>query len=308
MALVLAGSLLLARPCAAAVTISSFSCASSSYSGAGTDACTIAMSGTVQASNGRNVNLSSNSAAVQVPSTVNVPSGSSSVTFSATISAVSSPQTVTITAHTWNSTVTVTLQLSPSGSSGTSGPAWSIASSNVAFGNVAVNTTATQSVQINSTGSQALTINSGTESGAGFSLSGMTFPVTLNPGQSALLNITFAPTAATTYTGSVTLMSNASSGGTATIAVSGTGQASSYSVDLTWSAPSSSSDPVAGYNVYRSSDGGSTYQLLNSSPDANTTYTDSTVQSGASYQYYVESVDAQGNTSGPSNSWSATIP
>jgi fibronectin type 3 domain-containing protein len=106
----------------------------------------------------------------------------------------------------------------------------------------------------------------------------------------------------------VTLVSNAASGGTATIALSGTGQATSYTVDLSWSAPSSSTDPVAGYNIYRSSNGGSTYQLLNSSAQSTTTYTDSTVQAGTSYMYYVESVDAQGSASSPSNTWSATIP
>lgn len=82
----------------------------------------------------------------------------------------------------------------------------------------------------------------------------------------------------------------------------------SYSVDLSWQAPVSSTDPVSGYDVYRSSNGGSTYALLNTSAVPGTVFTDSTVQSGAAYQYYVASVDAQGNQSGPSNVWSATIP
>jgi hypothetical protein len=79
-------------------------------------------------------------------------------------------------------------------------------------------------------------------------------------------------------------------------------------VDLSWSAPSNSPDPVTGYHVYRSSDGGNTYQLLNSSANAGTTYEDTIVQSGQSYAYYVTSVDASGVESAPSNTIDTTIP
>ncbi len=84
--------------------------------------------------------------------------------------------------------------------------------------------------------------------------------------------------------------------------------AQSYKVLLSWSAPVSSPDPVSGYNVYRALVGSPTYQLVNSSPTASVAYTDTAVQNGASYIYYVESVDAQGNTSVPSNTWQVTIP
>ena len=87
---------------------------------------------------------------------------------------------------------------------------------------------------------------------------------------------------------------------------SGTAQ-TAYSVNLTWSVPSSPSDPVVGYDVFRSSNGGSTYQVLSTSVST-PAYTDGTVQSGASYIYYVESVDAQGRTSVPSNMWNVAIP
>ena len=105
----------------------------------------------------------------------------------------------------------------------------------------------------------------------------------------------------------VTLTDNASPG-TATIALSGTGQAASYEVDLSWNAPSGSSDPVVGYNIYRAVSGSSSYQLLNSTVNASMTYTDTTVVTGTAYQYYVESVDASGNQSAPSNTYSVTIP
>ncbi len=79
-------------------------------------------------------------------------------------------------------------------------------------------------------------------------------------------------------------------------------------MDLSWDAPSSSPDPVAGYNVYRSPSGASAYQQLNSSVLTGTTYTDLTVQAGQSYDYIVESVDASGVQSAPSDIATAAIP
>ena len=79
-------------------------------------------------------------------------------------------------------------------------------------------------------------------------------------------------------------------------------------VELTWYAPTSSSDPVAGYNIYRAVSNSSTFQLLNSSVDTGTTYQDNTVQGGTSYTYYVESVDTSGVQSIPSSQVIVTIP
>jgi fibronectin type 3 domain-containing protein len=81
-----------------------------------------------------------------------------------------------------------------------------------------------------------------------------------------------------------------------------------HQVDLSWNAPIGSPDPVAGYHVYKSSDGGNTYQLLNSAVDTGTTYEDTLVKAGQSYDYYVTSVDASGVESAPSNMIGVTIP
>ena len=81
-----------------------------------------------------------------------------------------------------------------------------------------------------------------------------------------------------------------------------------HQVDLSWNAPIGSPDPVAGYHVYKSSDGGNTYQLLNSAVDTGTTYEDTIVKAGQSYDYYVTSVDASGVESAPSNMIGVTIP
>jgi fibronectin type 3 domain-containing protein len=77
---------------------------------------------------------------------------------------------------------------------------------------------------------------------------------------------------------------------------------------LSWDAPTSSPDPVAGYNVYRSPSGASSYQQLNSSVVTQTTYVDTTVQAGQNYDYIVESVDASGVTSVPSNMADVVVP
>jgi hypothetical protein len=86
------------------------------------------------------------------------------------------------------------------------------------------------------------------------------------------------------------------------------GGTSSYEVNLTWDAPASSFDPVAGYNIYRAVSGSSTYQLLNWPLETSTSYTDTTVVNNTTYIYYVESVDDGGNRSAPSNMFTVTIP
>jgi fibronectin type 3 domain-containing protein len=108
--------------------------------------------------------------------------------------------------------------------------------------------------------------------------------------------------------GTLTISSTSSSNGTATIALTGTGTAISYAVNLSWDAPVDSTDPVAGYNIYRSPSGSSSYQLLNPSVEALTAYVDSTVQNGTSYDYIVESVDSSGVESVPTSPVALTIP
>lgn len=282
-------------------TVSSLACTMASITGAGTDSCTVTLSAAA-ATGGLVVSLSSNNSAVTVPASVTVPAGATSAGFTATVSAVTTAQTTTLTASAGGVTVTCSLQLNAATVTMT------VSSTNVPFGDVIVNTTATQSVTLTSSGTSQLTVNSGTVTGAGFSISGMTFPLTLNPGQSATLDIAFDPTVTGAATGNVTLSTNASTGGTATISLSGNGVAASYQVNLTWSPPTSSTDPVAGYNVYRATGTSTSYQRLNSSLDAQAAYTDANLQNGTSYSYYVVSVDSQGNQSVPSNIYTVTIP
>jgi fibronectin type 3 domain-containing protein len=91
------------------------------------------------------------------------------------------------------------------------------------------------------------------------------------------------------------------------VSLSGTGTATPHEVDLSWTAPGSSADPVAGYNVYRSSGGGAD-QLINASVLTATSYVDSTVVSGTTCSYTVKSVDSSGVESVASNPITVTIP
>lgn len=282
-------------------TLRALSCSSGSMSGSGSDSCTVTLSGAA-GSRGLVVSLSSNNRAVRVPSSVTVRSGSASAAFTASVSAFSGTQSVILTASEGGTSTTFDIQLS----AGT--PAITVQSTSVAFGDVPVNAKATQSVGLTSSGTAPLTIKSGSVAGSGFSGSGMSFPVTLNPNQSATLQLQFDPSAAGSANGSVTLSSNASNAPTVTITLSGTGTSGSYHVNLAWSAPTNSTDPVAGYNIYRAVAGSSSYQLMNASASAQTAFTDSSVQNGSNYTYYVESIDASGGASTPSGTVSVSVP
>jgi fibronectin type 3 domain-containing protein len=120
--------------------------------------------------------------------------------------------------------------------------------------------------------------------------------------------VQFDPTTAGAATGQLTIANNSSTNSMAVITLSGTGTAASYAVNLSWEAPTSSADPVAGYNVYRAPSSTTTYALLNSSPETESSYVDSTVVSGQTYDYIAESVDASGVESIPSNVFTVTIP
>ncbi len=286
--------------------LSGVTCSSGSLTGGGTDPCTVKLAAAA-GSSGMTVSLASNSNVVKVPSSVTVAQGATSAAFTATASAVSTAQTAMLTASGNGNSSTYALQLKPAATTGAA--ALTLGSNSVAFGSVSLNTPSTQTVNLTSSGTASLTISSVSVSGTGFAISGVATPLTLTPGQTATLDVQFDPTAAGADTGTVTIGSNAASGATATIGLNGTGaSAAGYQVKLTWNAPSSSGDPVAGYKVYRAVSGSASYQLLNTSVQQPTTYTDTTVQAGASYTYEVMSVDAAGVQSAPSNIYVAAIP
>jgi len=94
----------------------------------------------------------------------------------------------------------------------------------IALGNVAVGTSSSQSETLVNNGGTSVTISSASVSATGFSLVGLSLPVTLGTGQSTSFIVTFAPTATGTASGNITLASNGSNP-SLSIPVSGAGVA-----------------------------------------------------------------------------------
>ena len=176
----------------------------------------------------------------------------------------------------------------------------------LSFGNVTTGTSSpTQNVTITNTGNSNVAISQINLTGAGYSMTGGSAPVTLSPSQNLTLTVQFSPTIAGTVNGSISIVSNAT-GSPAMISLSGTGVAPvQHSVDLTWNASTST---VSGYNVYRSTVSGSGYTKINSLLVTTLTYTDSTVQSATTYFYVTTAVDSSGSESANSNEVFASIP
>jgi len=173
------------------------------------------------------------------------------------------------------------------------------------FGNVDIGSNHTLSVNFTNSGSSNITVSNVTISGAGFTAIGISNGQIITPGQVATMNVTFAPAASGSVTGSVAVASNASNSPTS-ITLSGTGvQVVSHSATLTWTASTST---VIGYDVYRGTVSGGPYTLLNSSPVAATQYVDSTVSAGQTYYYVVTAVASGAVQSAYSSQVSAPIP
>jgi Abnormal spindle-like microcephaly-assoc'd, ASPM-SPD-2-Hydin len=92
----------------------------------------------------------------------------------------------------------------------------------LAFGSVQVGSNSSKSETLSNTGGATVTISQATPSGAGFSVSGLTLPVTLAANQNVTFTATFAPTSAGAASGTLSIVSNASNS-PLSIPLSGTG-------------------------------------------------------------------------------------
>ena len=92
----------------------------------------------------------------------------------------------------------------------------------LAFGNVQVGNSKSLTETLTNSGGSSLTVSAASVTGSGMSLSGLSLPLTLNPGQSTSFTVQFAPTVAGAVSGNVTITSNGSNP-TLNIPVSGTG-------------------------------------------------------------------------------------
>jgi hypothetical protein len=161
----------------------------------------------------------------------------------------------------------------------------------LSFGDVPVGTTLTQPITVSATGA-SVTVTSASSSSSQFTLNGAALPFTVAAGQSLSFNVAFTPQNSGTISGSLKFGSNASNPQTLE-SLSGIGTVTSYSVNLLWN----SSPDVVGYNVYRSTSTNGTYSKINSTLDASTAYTDSSVVAGQTYYYAATSVNANGQES-----------
>lgn len=98
----------------------------------------------------------------------------------------------------------------------------SASTSNVSFPNTLVGTSTSQSISLTNSGTGTLTISQVAVSGAGFGVSGFSGSVSLAPGNSISLAVSFTPSAVGTLAGTITVVSNASNS-SASISLSGTG-------------------------------------------------------------------------------------
>ena len=235
-----------------------------------------------------------------VPLTLS-PGGSSTFNVQyAPTSAGTGTGSVTIASNAPNTPSTVSL----SGTAVAANYTLSVNPASLSFGSVNNGSTASQSFSVTNTGNSNVSISSITATGTGFSVTSGGSAVTLSPNQSTTVGVQFAPTAAGSVTGAVTISSNVT--GPSGVALSGTGVAPqlTHTVALSWGASTSS---VAGYNIYRSAVSGSSYAKINSSPVGGVSFTDSNVQTGQTYYYVATAVDANGNESVYSNEVPAVV-
>ena len=226
---------------------------------------------------------------------------SQSVTFTATFaptSAGAASGNLSVVSNASNSPLNIALS-----GTGTSAGQLAVSPTSLSFGNVVVGSSASLNGSLNASGA-SVTVTSASLTNGEFVLSGISLPATIPAGQSATFTVTFTPGASGGASASLSFSSNAANS-PAVQSMTGTGTAPApHTVDLTWNASAN----AVGYNVYRSTVSGGPYSMINTSLDATTAYTDTTVSSGQTYYYVATTVDGSSNESGYSNQAQAVIP
>jgi len=170
----------------------------------------------------------------------------------------------------------------------------SLSPSTLSFGSVNVGSTKNLTGTLTASNAD-VSVSSAAWNGTGYSVTGITFPTTVQSGTSVTFTVTFAPQAAGSVPGNISFVSNATnSPANGTFTGTGVQPAQQHMVSLSWSASTST---VAGYNVYRGGQSGGPYSKINSTLQPATSYTDGSVQSGQTYFYVATAVD---NTSAES--------
>jgi hypothetical protein len=145
-------------------------------------------------------------------------------------------------------------------------------------------------VSLTLTNTSAFYLNIGNISvlGAGFDATGVSAGLTLAPGESATMSVSFTPASVANVIGSITVASDAENS-PIIIALSGAGVQPPHAVTVGWTA---ASPAPFGYNVYRASDPLGPYTLLNPVPLVTSSFVDISVLPGVTYMYWVTAVEA----------------
>jgi len=110
-------------------------------------------------------------------------------------------------------------------------PQISVTPTSLSFGSILTGATGTQKVTISNPGTATLSVTQATLAGTGFTSSGLALPLSITPGAAAVFNVGFAPASAGTFSGSITLISNAPTS-SLTIPFSGTGAATTLQLSV----------------------------------------------------------------------------
>src|SRR5262249_21944442 len=102
------------------------------------------------------------------------------------------------------------------------------------LGSVTVGSSGSQTIQVSNPGNAVLTITQANVTGTGFSTSGLTLPLSVNPGSSSTFNVVFQPAAAGSASGNVSIVSNAA-GSPTSLPLSGTGVAATLTLSFSTS-------------------------------------------------------------------------
>ncbi len=137
-----------------------------------------------------------------------------------------------------------------------------VSPTSLAFGSVLIGSKASQTVTLSNASTAAVIVSKLAATGTGYSQSGPVLPLTLAPGQTATVTVTFAPQTAGSATGGLQITSNATNA-SVSVALTGTGSTIQHSVSVAWDA---ATPAPSGYNVYRATQSGGPYSKLNSAP------------------------------------------
>jgi Abnormal spindle-like microcephaly-assoc'd, ASPM-SPD-2-Hydin len=228
-----------------------------------------------------------------------------------TFSVVFAPQSVGSVSGTlvFTNSDSSTFSVPLSGTAVGAGSTATLSVSPVSAGSVVVGTAGTQTGTLTAAGASVsvTSVSLGGTNPSEFSISGLSFPVTVTTSQPVTFTVTFTPGASGAASASASFASTATNSPSAA-ALTGTGTAAPvHSVSLSWTA--STTTGVTSYNVYRAVFGTScgSYSNVGSTPSSTTTFTDSVVADGTTYCYATTAVDPSGE-SAYSNISKAVIP